>query len=131
MKEYIIMIFSFFGALFILSSSIGILRKPDVYLRINITGKASTLGIGLLLIAAGLFFNELAVGTRIIATIIFVFLTISIGGHMLARAAYFTKTPTWEKTKIDELAGHYDYESHELRSELPSKKTLETDEPTT
>lgn len=131
MKEYIIMLFSFLGALFILSSSIGILRKPDVYLRINITGKASTLGIGLLLIAAGLFFNELAVGTRIIATIIFVFLTISIGGHMLARAAYFTKTPTWEKTKIDELAGHYDYKSHELRSELPAEISPDKNESTT
>lgn len=128
MKEYILMILSFFGALFILSSSIGILRKPDVYLRINITGKASTLGIGLLLISSGIFFNEVAVGTRIIATIIFVFLTISIGGHMLARAAYFTKTPTWDKTKIDELAGHYDYETHELRSELPKQSNQKDDE---
>lgn len=128
MKEYILMILSFLGALFILSSSIGILRKPDVYLRINITGKASTLGIGLLLISSGIFFNEVAVGTRIIATIIFVFLTISIGGHMLARAAYFTKTPTWDKTKIDELAGHYDYETHELRSELPKKGKEANDE---
>ncbi|UJP64063.1 monovalent cation/H(+) antiporter subunit G [Mongoliitalea daihaiensis] len=128
MKDYLLMLFSFLGALFILSSSIGILRKPDVYLRINITGKASTLGIGLLLISAGLFFNEVAVGTRIIATIIFVFLTISIGGHMLARAAYFTKTPTWDKTKIDELAGHYDYESHELRSEIPHEEAPKKDE---
>jgi hypothetical protein len=36
---------------------------------------------------------------------------------MLARAAYFTKTPIWKGTKIDELEGQYDPETHELYSE--------------
>jgi multicomponent Na+:H+ antiporter subunit G len=117
MKEIIIMIMSTIGAVFILSTSLAMLRKPDVYLRISVTGKASTLGIGLLLISAAVFFNDYSVTTRVIATIIFVFLTVSIGGHMLARAAYFTKTPIWKGTTIDELSGQYDPETHELYSE--------------
>ena len=42
MKDILIMILASFGAIFILSSSIGLLRKPDVYLRISVTAKAST-----------------------------------------------------------------------------------------
>lgn len=117
MKEIIIMIMSTIGAVFILSTSLAMLRKPDVYLRISVTSKASTLGIGLLLISAAVFFNDYSVTTRVIATIIFVFLTVTIGGHMLARAAYFTKTPIWKGTTIDELSGQYDPETHELYSE--------------
>ena len=117
MKDILIMIFASFGAIFILSSSIGLLRKPDVYLRISVTAKASTLGIGLMLTSAALYFNDYSVTTRIVAIILFVFLTISIGGHLLARAAYFTKTPIWKGTKVDDLAGQYDEVTHELYSE--------------
>jgi multicomponent Na+:H+ antiporter subunit G len=117
MKDILIMILASFGAIFILSSSIGLLRKPDVYLRISVTAKASTLGIGLMLTSAALYFNDYSVTTRIVAIILFVFLTISIGGHLLARAAYFTKTPIWKGTKVDDLAGQYDEVTHELYSE--------------
>jgi multicomponent Na+:H+ antiporter subunit G len=117
MKDILIMVLSTFGALFILSSSIGLLRKPDLYLRISVTGKASTLGIGLILASSALFFNQYSVTTRVVAIILFVFITISIGGHLLARAAYFTKTPIWKGTKIDDLAGQYDPVTHELYSE--------------
>jgi multicomponent Na+:H+ antiporter subunit G len=117
MRDILIMILSTLGSLFILSSSIGLLRKPDVYMRISITGKASTLGIGLVLASSALFFNEYSVTTRVLAIILFVFLTISIGGHMLARAAYFTKTPIWKGLKTDDLAGQYDQITHKLYSE--------------
>jgi multicomponent Na+:H+ antiporter subunit G len=131
MKDIIIMILSTFGALFVLSTSLAMLRKPDVYLRISVTGKTATLGTGLLLISAAVFFNDYSVTTRVIATIIFVLLTVTIGGHMLARAAYFTKTPIWKGTKIDDLAGQYDPETHELYSEKQdtSKKPVKTDKP--
>ncbi|MFD2200713.1 cation:proton antiporter [Shivajiella indica] len=131
MKEIIIMILSTFGALFVLSTSVAMLRKPDVYLRISVTGKAATLGIGLLLISAAVFFSDYSVTTRVIATIIFVLLTVTIGGHMLARAAYFTKTPIWNGTKIDELAGQYDPKTHILYSEKhnSSIKPEKTDTP--
>jgi multicomponent Na+:H+ antiporter subunit G len=116
MKDVLIMILSTFGALFILSSSIGLLRKPDVFMRISVTGKASTLGIGLILASAAIFFNDYSVTTRVVAIIFFVFITISIGGHLLARAAYIIKTPVWKGIKTDDLAGQYDETTHELYS---------------
>lgn len=121
MKEILIMILSTIGVVFILSTSLAMLRKPDVYLRISVTSKASTFGISLCLISAAIFFNDYSVTTRIIATILFVFLTVAIGGHMLARAAYFTNTPVWKGTKIDELADQYDPVTHELYSEKQSQ----------
>lgn len=117
MKDILIMILSTLGALFILSSSIGLLRKPDIFLRISVTGKASTLGIGLILVSTAIFFDNYSVTTRVAAIILFIFITISIGGHLLARAAYIIKTPIWKGTKIDDLAGQYDDITHKLYSE--------------
>jgi multicomponent Na+:H+ antiporter subunit G len=122
MKETIILICSTLGALFILSTSVAMLRQPDVYLRISVTAKASTLGVGLMLLAAAIYFEAFPVVSRIFAILLFIFLTVTIGGHMLARAAYFTKTPVWKGTKIDDLAGKYDPETHILRSEIPEEK---------
>jgi multicomponent Na+:H+ antiporter subunit G len=51
MRDILIMISSTIGVLFIFSTSLAMLRKPDVYLRISVTSKASTLGVGLILLA--------------------------------------------------------------------------------
>lgn len=116
MRDIIIMILATIGVLFIFSTSLAMLRKPDVYLRISVTSKASTLGVGLILIATAIFFNEYSVTTRAIAVILFVFLTVPLGSHMLARSAYFTKTPIWKGTEIDDLQGQYDPDTHILHS---------------
>lgn len=129
MTEILIMILITFGALFILSTSVGMLRKPDVYLRISVTTKAATLGIGLILVSAAIYFNEYSVTTRLIAIILFVFLTAPIGGHMLARSAYFTGIRPWKGMKIDDLAGKYDPDTHELYSSIPHDKHTHEDLP--
>ncbi|WP_262496552.1 cation:proton antiporter, partial [Pedobacter antarcticus] len=46
------------GTLFILIASIGILRMPDFYLRLSVTIKAATLGVGLVLGSAAVYFSE-------------------------------------------------------------------------
>ena len=127
MKEIVIMICSTMGALFILSTSVAMLRQPDVYLRISVTAKASTLGVGLILLAAAIFFEAFPVVSRILAIILFVFLTVTIAGHMLAKAAYIANVPVWKGTKIDELAGKYDPETHVLYSESPDENHAKPD----
>jgi len=123
MTDLLIMFLSTIGALFILSTAIAMVRKRDVYLRINVTTKTATLGLGLILISAALFFSEYAVTTRVLVIIIFIILTAPIGGHMLARAAYLNKTPKWEGMKTDELEGHYGPDNELLHSEPPMHKT--------
>lgn len=105
------------GTLFILLAAVGILRMPDLFLRISVTTKAATLGVGLILIGMTLYFSNVSIGTRAIAIILFLLLTAPIGAHLIGRASYFVGVPLWKKSLMDDLKGKYDHKSHELRSD--------------
>lgn len=117
MSEVLIFVLSTFGALFILLAAIGLVRMPDLYLRISVTTKAATLGIGLLLACAAVYFRDGAITTRVLAIVFFILLTAPVGAHLLGRASYFTGVPLWKKSILDRLAGKYKKHTHELRSE--------------
>lgn len=117
MNEIAIMILISLGTLFILLAAVGILRMPDLFLRISVTTKAATLGVGLILIGMTLYFWNVSIGTRAIAIILFLLLTAPIGAHLIGRASYFVGVPLWKKSLMDDLQGKYDHKSHELRSE--------------
>jgi len=108
--------FLFVGALFMLLAAVGVLRMPDLFTRMQASTKAATLGVGCILLGVTLHFDTLAVTTRALAVIAFVFLTAPVAAHMIARAAYFVGVPLWEGTVIDELRGHYNRETHTLGS---------------
>jgi len=76
------------GSLFVLASAIGIVRMPDTFSRVNVVSMASTLGIGLLLLAVALEANDTSVITRIGAALGFMLITAPVGSHLLGRAAY-------------------------------------------
>ena len=96
------------GVLLILIAGIGLLRMPDLYLRMSAATKASTLGLGLILLGTAVYFGELSIASRAIATIIFVFLTAPVSAHMIGRAAYTNGVKLWAGTEVDELDGRYD-----------------------
>jgi monovalent cation/proton antiporter MnhG/PhaG subunit len=102
------------GAAFGLLAGAGVVRMPDLFMRMQAATKASTLGIGCIMLAVAVHFGELGVTTRALAAISFVFLTAPVAAHMIARAAYFVGVPLWEGTIIDELRGHYDRRTHRL-----------------
>ncbi len=116
MGDTFLMILCGLGALFILLAAVGIVRMPDFYLRISVTTKAATLGIGMILIAAAIFFGEIGVSSRVIAIIFFLFITAPVGAHMIGRTAYFIGTRLWKNNVLDELKGQYDKDSHLLKS---------------
>jgi multicomponent Na+:H+ antiporter subunit G len=116
MKDIILMIISGLGALFILLAAIGLLRMPDYYLRVSVTTKAATLGIGLVLVAASLYFNDFSITSRVVAIIVFMFLTAPVGAHMISRASYINDTPMWDGSVVDDLKGQYDPKTHALKS---------------
>jgi multicomponent Na+:H+ antiporter subunit G len=64
--------------------------------------KASTLGLGCLLIGAALQMGDFASFVRIASIGAFVLLTTPVAGHVIARAAYFADVPLWEGTVLDE-----------------------------
>ncbi|WPR74803.1 monovalent cation/H(+) antiporter subunit G [Algoriphagus sp. NG3] len=125
MTEIIVIILSSLGALFILLAAVGIVKMPDLYLRISVTTKAATLGIGLILLAAGIYFADTAILVRVIAIIVFMLLTAPVGAHMIGRASYFTGVKMWDRSTIDELEGKYEQKSHKLRSGEEDEKTDE------
>jgi multicomponent Na+:H+ antiporter subunit G len=104
------------GATFLLLAAIGVLRMPDVFMRMSASTKAVTLGNGCLLAGLALEFQDTAVTTRAVLIIAFFFLKSPVAAQMIGRAAYFTGTPLWEGTRIDELRGRYDLKTHTLAS---------------
>lgn len=76
------------GAFFILVGSFGLAKLPDMMRRLHGPSKATTLGIGSLLIASMLHF--IGVSGRIsfheLLITIFLFLTAPVTAHMLAKA---------------------------------------------
>jgi len=108
MIEVLIMILTGIGAIAILLASIGILRMPDLYLRLSVTTKAATLGVGFILVGAAFWFQNVGVTSRVLAIILFTTLTAPVSAQLIARAAYLIKTKMWEHTVIDELDGMYD-----------------------
>lgn len=115
MTDILVYITSGLGALFVLLAAIGTLRMPDQYLRISVNTKAATLGVGLLLTSAALFFLETSVTTRVITVIIFILITAPVGAHLIGRTSYFIGNELWEKSVKDDLKGKYNKSTHELK----------------
>lgn len=103
MNETISAVLILLGGCFMLLAGIGVLRMPDLFMRMQAATKAATLGAGCMLLAVAVYFNDLAVTTRALLVIAFVFLTAPVAAHVIARAAYSMGVPLWEKTLADEL----------------------------
>jgi multicomponent Na+:H+ antiporter subunit G len=88
-KELVIWILAAIGVFFMLVSSVGVLRLPDVYARMQAAGKATSLGIGSILLAAGFYYGEWALVRMVILLLLF-FITGPIATTAMAHAAYRT-----------------------------------------
>lgn len=97
------------GALFVLIAAVGVLRLPDLLMRMHAATKAGTLGAGLLLGAVMVAVPETSVVVRAAAVIVFLLLTAPIAAHVIARAAYHAgEAQLWDRTSADELADYLD-----------------------
>ncbi len=100
------------GSTFMLLAAIGIVRMPDVWMRMHCSTKSATLGIGFMQLAVvASFLHDLSVVMRACIIVGFVFQTAPVAAHMLGRAAYLIKSPLWQKTIRDDLQGKYDTDS--------------------
>lgn len=104
------------GTLFVLLAAIGLIRMPDTYLRISVNTKAATLGISLLLGSVAFYFSDLGTTSRTFVIVLFLFLTAPVGAHLIGRASYFIGNKLWDKSKMDDLQGKYQKNSHVLKS---------------
>jgi multicomponent Na+:H+ antiporter subunit G len=90
------------GSSFAFLAALGVLRMPDVFTRMQASTKASTLGLGCLLIGAALQLGDVASIIRIVSIGAFTFLTTPVSAHVIARASYRADIPLWEGTVLDE-----------------------------
>ncbi|ADD27629.1 monovalent cation/H(+) antiporter subunit G [Meiothermus ruber] len=115
MLEWLVYILVLGGVFFLFIAAIGVVRMPDLYNRMHATSKAGTLGVGLILVAVAVFYQELSVAARALSTLAFIVLTAPVAAHALGRAAYLSGVKPSQDTYIDELAGHYQA-NHRLES---------------
>ncbi|WP_210619012.1 Na+/H+ antiporter subunit G [Mammaliicoccus lentus] len=130
------------GSITALISSIGIVRFRDSFLRSHAATKSSTLSV--LLCLSGVFFYFLVTkdyfSVRTLLTILFLYLTSPVAGHMIIRAAYnsgsymfmkeFTKKGTSLNFRYDRKESKRDRrrraEKRRIMNEAFSKNDKET-----
>jgi multicomponent Na+:H+ antiporter subunit G len=92
------------GAVFMTLGAVGLVRLPDVYMRMSASSKAATLGASLALLGAAAHFGTAAVAGRAVVVVAFLFLTAPVAAHAIGRAGYRRGSPLWKGSIADELA---------------------------
>ena len=95
MAEIIIAALVLLGALFSVAAGLGVLRLPDVYIRMHAATKVGTLGSGLVMAAVAAYFGDPGVIVRCVLIVVFLLLTAPIGAHMAGRAALRIGIKPW------------------------------------
>lgn len=75
------------GCFFLSVGTIGLLRLPNVYNRMHATSKPTTLGTAAIFLAGFVHFGPGGAGLTSLIGIVFLFLTVPTGAHMISRAA--------------------------------------------
>ncbi len=112
--EWIVGILCLLGGAFALISGLGILRLPDVLVRMHASTKAGTLGSGLILAAVALHFQDAAIAGKAAVAVMFLMLTAPIAAHMIGRAALRQGVALW---RTDPAPRHWEYSSGETKSD--------------
>jgi multicomponent Na+:H+ antiporter subunit G len=107
MISIVIAVIATLGTVFVLLAAVGLLRMPDTYLRMAVSTKAATLGIGLILVSAAIYFYDFSTTTRVLAIILFILITAPVGAHLIGKASYITGNKLWEGSIMDDLKGKY------------------------
>ena len=87
--EWLAIVLLILGALFILIGAIGLVKLPDIYTRLHAPTKASTLGIGSILIASMMLhmIDDRGINVQELVISLFLFITAPVSAYMMAKAA--------------------------------------------
>ena len=93
MLELLLSLLILAGAIFTFIGALGLARLPDFYTRLHAPTKATTLGVGSLLIASAIYFSTQGPGVSLheILVTLFLFITAPVSAHLLAKAALHLK----------------------------------------
>ncbi len=98
------------GCFFLTVGTIGLLRLPNVYNRMHATSKPTTLGTAAIFLASFVHFGPGEGGLPSLVGVLFLFLTVPTGAHMISRAAQrigvpFLGSVVWptEETSVETI----------------------------
>ncbi len=99
MLDYLLSFLILTGAIFTFIGSLGLVRLKDFYTRLHGPTKATTLGVGCLLIASTVYFSTRDAGVSLheILITLFLLITAPVSAHMLAKAALHIEIPSLAK----------------------------------
>ena len=92
------------GAIFTLIATVGLHRFDDVFARMHAAGKASTLGLLLIVLGVALRLTDVGDLMKLAVVAILAVITIPAGVHVIARAAWRSGTELSEATTFDEAS---------------------------
>jgi len=106
MNETIGIILVCVGVAFDLIGTIGLVRLPDIYNRLQAATKCVTLGTVTLLVGVAVYEGLSALAVKALVCAAFVLLTSPVGAHALARGAHIFGVKLWENSVTDAYLKH-------------------------
>src|SRR5690554_3200082 len=99
--EYMVATLILLGALFALIGSIGLVKLPDFFRRLHGPTKATTLGVGGMIVGSIIFFSTRGEGLSLHELLIalFLFITAPVSAHIVAKAALHVGLPYRKDTR--------------------------------
>lgn len=99
--EWVVALFILIGALFALVGSIGLARLPDFYMRLHGPTKATTLGVGGMLIGSLIYFSfrEEGLSLHELLVTLFLFITAPVSAHIVGKAALHRRVECVARTR--------------------------------
>ncbi|MBT1449475.1 Na+/H+ antiporter subunit G [Glaciecola sp. XM2] len=103
--ELVISALLILGGIFVLVGSIGLLRLQDLYVRLHAPTKATTLGLGGVLIGSMLyvFASQGTISINELLITLFLVITAPVTAHILAKVAMHHRVKLLERTKNQAL----------------------------
>lgn len=100
MLDIVLSILIVLGGFFTLVGSLGLFKLPDFYMRLHGPTKASTLGVGAVLIASALYFSTKTgdISLHEVLVTLFLFITAPVSAHLMAKAALHIKVKQDKRT---------------------------------
>jgi multicomponent Na+:H+ antiporter subunit G len=105
------------GVLFDIFGTLGLVRLPDVYNRLQAATKCVTLGTCLILVGAALGAESGVFVVRALLCAVFVLVTSPVGAHALARGAHLGGVKLWEQSVVDK----YEEDADRIHLEPPAR----------
>lgn len=104
--DYLLSLLIITGAVFTFIGSLGLLRLKDFYTRLHGPTKATTLGVGCILLASAVYFSfhGNALSTHEILVTLFLFITAPVSAHLLGKTALYLQLKPQPGTQADPSA---------------------------